>query len=59
MNVEFDHKSLKEAIAEYILYYQMIENKDLDLNLICDELGLIDKHKIQNKLESLQKIRKI
>lgn len=39
---DFDHKSLKEAIAEYILYQALIENKEIDIETICQELGLIE-----------------
>lgn len=53
INVEFDHKSLKEAIAEYLLYYSLIKNENIDMDLICQELGLIDCESAKNKMINL------
>jgi len=53
INVEFDHKSLKEAIAEYLFYYSLIKNENIDMDLICQELGLIDCESAKNKMINL------
>ena len=42
-NIVFDHKSLKEAIAEFILYYSInnSQEEEIDTDMICTELGLL------------------
>ena len=60
-NQNFDHKALKEAIADFILFYSIHNVPDEIINSknMCEELGLIQKYKIDKKIDKLKIIKKI
>lgn len=61
-NIDFDHKALKEAIAEYIVYYSVDHNQEQkleDLDDICDEMGLVDPELIKEKIAKMQDVQKV
>lgn len=61
-NIDFDHKALKEAIAEYILYYSVNHRQEKSLkglDEICEEMGLVDPEAMKDKIERLQDIQEI
>lgn len=61
-NIDFDHKALKEAIAEYIVFHSINHNQEqqLDgLDDICEEMGLVEPESIKEKIAKMQEIQRI
>lgn len=61
-SIDFDHKALKEAIAEYIVFYAANHNHEHNvkgLDDICEEMGLIDPDMIKDKIAKMHDIQRI
>lgn len=62
-NSTFDHKALKEAIAEFILYFSAKHGQqapqEVDLNQVCSELGVVFPERLARKLEKLRALKDI
>jgi hypothetical protein len=62
-HASFDHKALKEAIAEFILYFSaklgQQTPQEVDLNQVCAELGVVFPERLAQRLEKLQALKEI